>query len=59
MQLTSDGIIAGFLGTGLGNAICINGRIYKGNSGSACELGHIPVPGLNQECGCGKRVVLN
>ena len=56
MQLTSDGIIAGiFLGTGLGNAICINGRIYKGNSGSACELGHIPVPGLNQECGCGKK----
>jgi allose kinase len=44
-----------FIGTGLGNAMCINGQIYKGYSGAACELGHIPVAGLQQYCGCGKR----
>lgn len=55
LQLNPDGIITGvFIGTGLGNAMCIDGNIYKGNSGTACELGHIPVPGLDQRCGCGK-----
>ncbi len=51
-----DGIISGvFLGTGLGNAMCIDGRVYKGGNGVACELGHIPVLGLNADCGCGKK----
>lgn len=54
--LNKRGIIIGvFIGTGLGNAICIDGQIYKGNSGTACELGHIPVPGLDLMCGCGKK----
>jgi allose kinase len=51
-----QGIAIGvFIGTGLGNAMCINGEIYKGYSGAACELGHIPVSGLREFCGCGKR----
>jgi len=55
-QLPKAGIVAGtFLGTGLGNAMCIDGNIYKGNSGAACELGHIPLPDLDAGCGCGKR----
>ncbi|HIU76159.1 MAG TPA: allose kinase [Candidatus Pelethocola excrementipullorum] len=55
-QLPQDGIIAGtFLGTGLGNAMCIDGNVYRGNSGTACELGHIPVPDLETRCGCGKK----
>lgn len=54
-SLPLEGIVAGvFLGTGLGNAICIDGRVYKGFSGAACELGHIPVSGLHAPCGCGK-----
>jgi allose kinase len=54
-SLPAEGIVAGiFLGTGLGNAICIDGKVYKGFSGAACELGHIPVSGLNEYCGCGK-----
>lgn len=49
------GIVAGvFLGTGLGNAMAINGEIYIGSTGSSCELGHIPVPHLQERCGCGK-----
>ena len=51
-----SGIIVGvYIGTGLGNAICIDGKIYKGSTGSSCELGHIPVAGLEKECGCGKK----
>ncbi len=55
-HLPTEGIIAGtFLGTGLGNAMCIDGRVYAGHSGTACELGHIPVPDLEEMCGCGKK----
>lgn len=54
--LPKEGIVAGvFLGTGLGNAMCIDGRVYKGSNGVACELGHIPVLGLEAACGCGKK----
>lgn len=50
-----SGIIIGvYIGTGLGNAMCINGKVYKGSTGSSCELGHMPVPGLTEPCGCGK-----
>jgi allose kinase len=55
-RLSQCGITAGFfLGTGLGNSISIGGKVYSGSSGSACELGHIPVPGLLAECKCGKK----
>ena len=55
-SLPSRGIVAGvFLGTGLGNAFCIDGKVYQGFSGAACELGHIPVSGLQVPCGCGKQ----
>jgi len=54
-NMDSRGIIIGiFIGTGLGNAMCIDGKIYIGHSGSACELGHIPVSGFTESCGCGK-----
>lgn len=57
-HMDSSGIIIGiFIGTGLGNAMCIDGKIYIGHSGSACELGHIPVPGFARDCGCGKKRV--
>lgn len=46
-------IVAVYYGTGIGNAIMINGEIYIGKDGSAGELGHIPVDGQNEECGCG------
>lgn len=54
-HIDSRGIVIGiFIGTGLGNAMCIDGKIYIGSSGSACELGHIPVLGFSEPCGCGK-----
>lgn len=54
-QLPIEGIVTGFyLGTGLGNSISIDGKVYVGNTGSACELGHIPLYGSTESCGCGK-----
>lgn len=53
-QLPSTGIIAGFyFGTGIGNAICIDGIPLLGRNGTAGELGHIPVDGSEIPCGCG------
>lgn len=54
-HIDKRGIIIGiFIGTGLGNAMCIDGKVYIGNTGSSCELGHIPVLGFTDSCGCGK-----
>ena len=49
-----DGIICAFyFGTGIGNAICINGQPLIGKNGTAGELGHIPADGSDLPCGCG------
>ncbi|HOB19875.1 MAG TPA: allose kinase [Candidatus Atribacteria bacterium] len=54
LKLETSGIVmACYIGTGFGNAIWINGSIYSGYSGSAGELGHIPVLGRDDLCGCG------
>ena len=48
------GIVAGiYFGTGIGNAIMIDGVMLSGRDGAAGELGHIPVPGYHGACGCG------
>ena len=53
-QLPDTGIIVGiYFGTGIGNAICIDGVPLLGRSGVAGELGHIPVDGSGIPCGCG------
>lgn len=53
-NLENSGIVIGiYYGTGLGNAICINGDILEGKHGTAGELGHIPVLGKTDACGCG------
>lgn len=48
-----DMIIAIYYGTGIGNAIMIDGKVYIGKDGAAGELGHIPVDGRKEVCGCG------
>lgn len=53
-QIPGTGIIAGiYFGTGIGNAICIDGVPLLGRNGTAGELGHIPVDGSGILCGCG------
>ncbi|PYB18784.1 allose kinase [Serratia marcescens] len=44
-----------YLGTGMGNSLWLNGDFYHGAHGAAGELGHIPWPGHQGECPCGKR----
>ncbi len=54
--LKSEGTIIGaYFGTGLGNAMYINGRPYIGKNGTACELGHLPIPLNNRPCSCGNK----
>jgi len=49
-------VVAGiYFGTGIGNSIIIDGKEFAGNDGVACELGHIPVSGRDDLCGCGLR----
>lgn len=43
------------IGTGIGSGIVINGKIYRGSSFNAGELGHITFSKDGIECGCGKK----
>lgn len=53
-NIPTQGIVCGFyFGTGIGNAISINGVPMVGRNGTAGELGHIPVDGSEEVCGCG------
>lgn len=50
------GVVTGvYVGTGIGNVISIGGKILTGKNGAAGELGHIPVDGNREPCGCGNR----
>jgi len=48
-----DTIIGCYIGTGLGNAMMIDGKIFVGYNGVACELGHIPAWDQEHRCSCG------
>lgn len=41
------------LGTGVGGGIVIGGRLYRGSTSSAGELGHIPINMKGPRCNCG------
>lgn len=52
--LKNTGTMAGlYFGTGLGNAVFINGQSYTGKNGAACEIGHMPIPFNDYKCSCG------
>lgn len=42
-----------YFGTGVGNAVMVNGQILSGHNGVASELGHVPVLGNYKICACG------
>lgn len=55
------------LGTGVGGAICINGKILTGKNSFAGEIGHYPIPATvlkkypdlpDLTCGCGRQMCL-
>jgi glucokinase len=41
------------LGTGVGGGIALNGKIYRGVSGTAGEIGHITIDPNGTKCNCG------
>jgi glucokinase len=43
------------IGTGIGGAICIAGKVYRGHRGTAAEIGHMVVDPEGPLCKCGKR----
>lgn len=48
-------LLALTVGTGIGGAIILDGKIYRGDSGAAGELGHISVDLWGPKCRCGNR----
>lgn len=43
------------VGTGIGAGVVISGRVHRGKSGSAGEIGHMRIEGSQQQCSCGRR----
>ena len=43
------------LGTGVGGGFAINGKLFSGFSGMACEWGHTPLITNGKHCWCGNR----
>jgi glucokinase len=47
------------VGTGVGGALVLDGRLVRGHSGCAGEFGHLPVGRGGPPCICGRRGCLN
>lgn len=48
-------LIAAFVGTGVGGCVIVGGKIVRGATGNAGELGHIIIKNSGPKCGCGQR----
>lgn len=48
-------VVGLFMGTGIGGALILNGRLHRGASGSAGEAGHMIMQRGGALCGCGQR----
>jgi len=44
-----------FLGTGIGGALIVNGKLLRGKNNLALEIGHLTYKDKTLECGCGKK----
>ena len=51
----SRNMLAVFIGTGIGGALFFDGKIYRGSSYLAGEIGHMLVQKNGPICGCGNR----
>jgi len=47
-------VVGVFPGTGVGGGIVIDGKLYRGRTGSAGEVGHMIIDAGGRRCGCGK-----
>lgn len=48
-------VLVVFVGTGVGGGLVLGGRLYRGSSGVAAEIGHVKVRADGRPCGCGQR----
>lgn len=48
-------VVAVYIGTGIGSAAAIDGKILYGSRGFAMDAGHISLYGVDKLCGCGRR----
>ena len=48
-------LVGVFPGTGIGGGCVYDGKLLRGKTGSAMEIGHIPIRESGRLCGCGKR----
>lgn len=58
LDLGIDGahsVVGIYFGTGIGNALYLNGDVWRGRHGVAGELGHVPQFRYEQMCGCGNK----
>lgn len=50
-----DNMVYMTVSTGIGGGAVLDGRLYRGETASACELGHIKIAYQGRECGCGAK----
>ena len=48
-------LVGVFPGTGIGGGCVYAGKLLRGKTGSAMEIGHLPIREHGRLCGCGKR----
>ena len=48
-------LVGVFPGTGIGGGCVYEGKLLRGKTGSAMEIGHIPIREHGRLCGCGRR----
>jgi glucokinase len=48
-----DNLVCLTLGTGVGGGIIIDGKLYRGGSMTAGEIGHMPINETGPKCNCG------
>jgi glucokinase len=48
-------VLGVFPGTGIGGGIVLDGKLYRGASGNAGEIGHMIIQTDGRLCGCGQR----
>ena len=53
IKAKADNMVCVTLGTGVGGGIIINKKIYRGNTGTAGEIGHITIEPNGNKCNCG------
>jgi len=49
-----DSIVCVTVGTGIGGGLIIDGKLWRGSSHTAGEIGHVPIAPDGPVCGCGQ-----